>query len=253
MVNSINKKIDIILYITLFSIFISDIKIYIPLFVLNIMYVLYLIHKKELNINLKSWNKSLAMFVVWFLINSIIAVFIFKFKVSILLGIKLILNLTFLFLIGLFIESKQIMFNKKRFLNFLKIVILINFIQILYIYIKGDLILDLMSGNLTKSSDTAYTIGLYNNFIGGTNKNIWASKFVLIYIVYVFTCVDERFKKIESKKNRIIYILLGSCTVVLLLSRTAQLSIIFPILFLVFDSIKGINKKYKNIIYKSNK
>ncbi|MGL4450822.1 MAG: O-antigen ligase family protein [Sarcina sp.] len=249
MIDKVNKRIDFIIYLTLFSIFISDIKIYVPLFAANILYILYLIYTKQLKINLKSWNKSLALFIVWFLINSIIAIFVFKFKLSIMLGIKLVLNLTFLLFVGLLIESNKVRFNREQFLKFLKIIILVNFIQILCIYIKGDLLTSFLSGNLTKSSDTAYTIGLYNNFIGGPNKNIWASKFALMYIVYLFTCVDEQFKKLNSVKVRLAYIVMGGITILLLLSRTAQLSIIIPILFLIFYSIKDIDQKYKNIIY----
>ena len=249
MIDTINKKFDFIVYLSLFSIFVSNIKIYIPIFAINILYVVYLIYKKELKINLKNWNKSLIFFIIWFLINSIISIFIFKFNLNIVLGIKLLLNLTFLFFMGLIIESNNIRFKKQDFLKFLKIIILLNFIQILVIYIKGNLIGDFLLGNLTKTSDTAYIISDFNNIIGADNKNIWASKFTLIYIVYLFTCVDEKFKNLESIKTKLVYIIIGASTILLLLSRTAQLSIIMPILFLIFYSIKDIDKKYKNIIY----
>lgn len=249
MIATINKKFDFIIYLSLFSIFISNIKIYIPIFAINILYVVYLIYRKELKINLKNWNKSLVFFIIWFLINSIISIFVFKFNLNIVLGIKLILNLTFLFFMGLIIESNNIKFKKQDFLKFLKIIILLNFIQILVIYIKGNLIDDFLLGNLTKTSDTAYIISDFNNVIGADNKNIWASKFTLIYSIYLFTCVDEKFKNLESLRTRLIYIVMGASTILLLLSRTGQLSIIIPILFLIFYSIKDINKKYKNIIY----
>ena len=48
--NKSNTKYELFIYFVLFSIFIRDFKIYIPLFVLNILYVIYLIFKKEIHI-----------------------------------------------------------------------------------------------------------------------------------------------------------------------------------------------------------
>ncbi|MGL4990774.1 MAG: O-antigen ligase family protein [Sarcina sp.] len=243
-----NKRNELLLYITIFSIFITDIKLYIPLFALNIIYVIYLMLKKEVYFKKNTWIKSLCLFIIWFLINNIISILFFKSKIEVQSSIKVLLNLTYLLSVYLLIVNKKIEIKKSNMIILLKVIILLNFIQIMYIYFDGGLFAEFISGNLTKSSDSAYIIGNFNNIIGGTNKNIWASKFVLIFIFYIYTTVDNAFYKSDKKYQKIFFITIGTITTLLLLSRTAQLALIIPLVFSVFYSIRNIDKKYKMII-----
>lgn len=245
--NKSNTKYELFIYFVLFSIFIRDFKIYIPLFVLNILYVIYLIFKKEIHINLKKWNITLALFIIWTVINTIIASFIFKHPVYYSNVIKLLLNMSFLLSIYFVVDGTNKKFHKKTLVRFLEFIILINFIQIIYIYFDGKLFNDFFSGALTESSDAAYTISSYHNIIGAENKNIWATKFALIYMIYLYICAFDNFN--INLIEKISFIILGIVTVVLLLSRTAQVAIIIPIVFLAFYSMRNLNYKYRIGIY----
>ena len=84
-------------------------------------------------------------------------------------------------------------FHKKTLVRFLEFIILINFIQIIYIYFDGKFFNDFFSGSLTESSDAAQTISSQHNIIGAENKNIWATKFALIYMIYLYICAFDNF------------------------------------------------------------
>ena len=245
--NKSNAKYEFFIYFVLFSIFIRDFKIYIPLFGLNILYVTYLIFKKEIHINLKKWNITLSLFIIWTVINTIIASFIFKHPVYYSNVIKLLLNMSFLLSTYFVVDGTNIKFHKKTLIRFLEFIILINFIQIIYIYFDGKLFNDFFSGVLTESSDAAYTISSYHNIIGAENKNIWATKFALIYMIYLYICAFDNFN--INLIEKISFIILGIVTVLLLLSRTAQVAIIIPIVFLAFYSMRNLNYKYRIGIY----
>ncbi|EGT0696428.1 O-antigen ligase family protein, partial [Clostridium perfringens] len=82
---------------------------------------------------------------------------------------------------------------------------------------------------------------------GAENKNIWATKFALIYMIYLYICAFDNFN--INLIEKISFIILGIVTVVLLLSRTAQVAIIIPIVFLAFYSMRNLNYKYRIGIY----
>lgn len=238
---------EMYLYIILFSIFIRDVKLYIPLFALNTLYVLYLIYKNEIKLDIKKWNISLGLFIIWSVLNTII-VYIFLGKdLDYVSFFKLLINMSFLISAYFVIDNIGDNLNKEKLIKFLELVILLNFIQVIYIYIDGKLFNDFLSGSLTESSDAAYTISSYHNIIGAENKNIWATKFTLTYLMYLYISTFATFKINNIKK--LLFILMGIITIVLLLSRTAQIAIILPIIFLVFYSIKDLGHKYKVVIY----
>lgn len=242
-----NTKYEIFIYFVLFSIFIRDFKIYIPLFALNIAYVIYLIFKREIRINVRKWNVTLVLFIIWTVINTGIAAFIFKHEINYSNVIKLLLNMSFLLSAYFVIDGTGMKLHKKTLVRFLEFIILINFIQIIYIYFDGKLFNAFFSGALTKSSDAAYTISSYHNIIGAENKNIWATKFALIYMAYLYICTFNNFQ--INLIEKISFIILGIITILLLLSRTAQIAIIIPILFLIFYSMRNLNYKYRIGIY----
>lgn len=241
------KNFESILYLTIFSIFFIPLKLYIPLFGINILLVLTLLLTGELRLNLSKWQIPVILFMIWSIINSSLAIFIFKTDISIGTLVKLNLNMAFLLSASIVLQNRKISINKERLINFLEFIIIINFIQIILIYILGGLVGMLFSNALMQSSDSAYSISAYYNVIGASNKNIWAAKFAFIYIMYIYLTSNERIKL--NKIRKFIHIIIGLITTFLLLSRTAQLAIIFPLLFIIFYSIRNINYKYKVTIY----
>ena len=236
-----------ILYLTIFSIFFIPIKLYVPLFAINIVFVLMLILTGELKLSLSKWQIAVILFIAWSVINTGLSIFIFKTDISIGSLIKLILNMTFLITISMVLNDKRVNINKERLVNFLDFIIIINFIQIVLIYILGGLVEMLFSNALMQSSDSAYAVSSYYNVIGAANKNIWAAKFTFLYVIYIYLSSSEDINL--NKKRKLIHIIIGLITTFLLLSRTAQVAIILPILFVAFYSIRNINIKYKIAIY----
>ncbi len=247
----INKKYDILLYSTIFSIFITNLKIYIPLFLLNILYGIYLLSDLKIKVIVSKWKRSLGIFILWAILNSFIVIVFRQSNINYTSLIKIILNMSFLIIVVTVVESQVIHFNKERLIKFLELVILINFLQIIVIYFKGGLFDDFIRGSLTKSSDAAYTIGAFNNIFGGENKNIWASKFTFFYLLYLYTINTFRSYCRREKIEKIIFSTLGLLTIVLLLSRTSQIAIIIPLIFMSFSIIKNIDRKYRHYIYVS--
>lgn len=238
---------EYILYLTIFSIFFIPVKLYVPLFAVNILFVLMLVLKGELKLNLSKWHIAVMLFMVWSIINTALAIFIFKIDISIGSLVKLNLNMAFLLAASIVLNDSRVSINKEKLVNFLEFIIIINFIQIVLIYVLGGLLGMLFSNALMQSSDSAYAISSYYNVIGASNKNIWAAKFAFLYIIYIYLTSNSLINL--SKKRKLIHIIIGLITTFLLLSRTAQIAVIFPILFIVFYSIRNINYRYKVMIY----
>lgn len=251
LIKSIQEKylryFDVILYITIFTIFISSLKLYIPLFALNILMVLTLILTGDIKLKLSKWQISVVIFMIWSLITSAFALLIFKYTVDVTILIKLILNMTFLLVVSLVINQKHIDFNFKKLINFLEFIIIINFLQISLIYVFGGLTQEFINGGLTKSSDNAYVISVFYNVIGAESKNIWAGKFALFYGIYLYVTTFDEFPTKSIVKW--FYIVIGTLTLLLLLSRTAQIAVIIPIIFICLYSIKNMNYKSKIAMY----
>lgn len=244
--NKLNRNYNLFLSLTILSTFLAGIKIYTVLFALNIIFFIYLVYKKLIVFKNLKWGKYVLYFIGWTILNVIITLF-YKGNIDYKSFIKILLNLSFLFCTAQMIENKILRVNKKSVINLLQIILLLNFIQVMWIYFEGGLFNDFLNGSLTRSSDSAYVIGNYNNIIGGENKNIWASKLTLIYLIYVYISCNKNFYiKIREK---IFFLAIGVITIVLLLSRTSQLAIITPIIFLIFIQIRKIDYKYRKKIY----
>jgi O-antigen ligase len=231
----------------MFSIFISPIKIYVPLFVLNILFFVYVIIKDKIKIKLNTWRVSLLGFIIWTIVNTGISIGLNGHIVNYQEIIKILLNLTFLFVTSIVIDNKVNGENDERLIKFLEIIIVLNFVQILFIYVYGGLFVALFTGTLTTSSDSAYIISNFKNIIGADSKNIWASKFTFFYIVYLY--ISTKNKDTMNVKRKYIYIFLGLFTVVLLLSRTAQIAAIIAVIFFLFVELRLSDFKYKKYVY----
>lgn len=241
------KYFDKVFYITLFSIFLVDIKLYIPIFLINILLILTLIYSNEIKLKFSTYEIFAVGFMIWSVINTVISIFIFKNDISLSTVAKLNINIAYFISLSLVFRQKTVTFNKSEFLNLLEFIILINFIQIIVVYIHGDLFGQLIKGGLTKSSSTAYAVNAYHTIIGSENKNIWASKFTLIFITYLYTVIIGKLK--ISKLRACSYIALGLTTIILILSRTVQIAIIIPVIFIIFTWINRTDFKYKKAIY----
>ncbi|MGL5478956.1 MAG: O-antigen ligase family protein [Clostridium sp.] len=227
------------------SIFIVDYKVYIPLFAIAIIFSCFLLMKRYAKFELNKISKDILIFIIWAIINSIISISVYSFEINKEMILKLILNMLFLLSVCIVLSDKSININRKHIKNVLIFIIVINFMQIIYIYIVGNLFNEFLSGALTSSSTAAYTIGEFKNVIGAVNKNIWASKFTFIYIIYFYMVFKEGFR---DKVDKVI-IGIGLLVILLLLSRTAQIAIIPPIIYVVYFYLNKLNKKYKIPIY----
>lgn len=238
---------DVVIYATIFSIFIANFKLYIPMFALNIFMVFTLVLTGDIKLKFKTWQIAVIAFMTWSIISSAISMFLLKNTIDIATVIKLNLNMLFLLATSMVIYEKSISFGTGKLMNFLEFIIIINFIQILSIYVFGGLLSQFISGGLTESSDTAYYISSFYNVIGSESKNIWAGKFALFFTFYLYIITFDDF--IISKLRKTIHIVMGILTLLLLLSRTAQMAIIIPIIVVMFYLIKDIPRKYKIAIY----
>ncbi len=247
LINKIEKNYIYLLYLSIFSIFIASFKIYVVLFGLSIAFGLAIMINNKSRVRINKWQIALAVFISWSIVNSLIEIIFFHRMIDISMLIKININLIFLIVATMTITTLDLKINKEKLLILMEMIILANFLQIAYIYISGGLLGDLIGGTLTKNSDSAYVISTYNIIIGADNKNIWASKFLLIFIAYLYSLITVYSKKYKTRN--IIYGILGTITIFLILSRTSQLALIVPLVFLVFYSIRGINRKYKVIIY----
>lgn len=240
------NKFEWLIYLSIISIFIANIKIYIPVFAGTIMYFVYVIKKEKLKLKIKKWNKSLTIFMLIGILSTGVSIITNGMKIDLTLLIKLILNLSYLLAIGVFVETKNIEFNKQRLVMVIEIIIILNFIQVIYLYLSRGLLDEFLSGTLTKSSDSAYILN-GTNVIGEINKNIWASKLAIVYVFYVYVASNKIY---NIKKIRKISVLLaGGIAILLILSRTAQLAIIIPIVYLVFKGINQLKPKIKIPIF----
>lgn len=139
-------------------------------------------------------------------------------------------------------------FNPKSYIIFwkkinkvLKILIILNFFQILFIYIKNNI--PLLQIFYLKNSSMAYIIN-FNDvymFVGNENKNIWSTKLGIIAIIYYFTQKHIIKERVNKK-----IIILSIITILLILSRTG---ILFLSIFLFLNILENISFKRKIVFF----
>lgn len=214
----------IILYLIMvatFSLFL-EMKIYIPLFLL--ITLMCLPYFKQVN----RWQIYLLFFLLY---GGLLNVFYFNnFEIN--LYIKFIVNLAFLLVVPNFIEKVKIdsEFNN-RFKLCLELIIILSFIQIIYVYMSQNLSLSYFL-NIQNSID-AYAISRgADPIFGHSNKNIWASKLFLVQLLYFNFILNDKIKIREFLMLSIFVI-----NIMLLLSRTAQMAMIIPYIYLFYKKI----------------
>lgn len=139
-------------------------------------------------------------------------------------------------------------FNPKSYIIFwkkinkvLKILITLNFFQILFIYIKNNI--PLLQIFYLKNSSMAYIIN-FNDvymFVGNENKNIWSTKLGIIAIIYYFTQKHIIKERVNKK-----IIILSILTILLILSRTG---ILFLSIFLFLNILENISFNRKVVFF----
>lgn len=241
--------IESILLVSIFSIFLVK-KVYVLFFSAFIIYNFFIFkHNKYINnihsfISLKkgkkfhNWQRWCLGFLIWAIINYLMN---FSGENMVLIQ-KLIVNLLFLISCGIYATNKQ---NDKLYLRIkylLRIIIICNLIQILYIYFSTNTsILYFLEVN---SSSDAYKIFRDRYiFIGHDNKNIWATKLVFIQCIYMYFYYERH----KLKEN--IFMFISILNIVLLLSRTAQLAFGFCIFYVIYDIYINLKKHIKISIF----
>ncbi|KAA0790565.1 O-antigen ligase domain-containing protein [Bacillus wiedmannii] len=216
-----DKIIIYLIMVATFSLFL-EMKIYIPLFLL--ITLMCLPYFKQVN----RWQIYLLFFLLY---GGLLNVFYFNnFEIN--LYIKFIVNLAFLLVVPNFIEKVKIdsEFNK-RFKLCLELIIILSFIQIIYVYMSQNLSLSYFL-NIQNSID-AYAISRgADPIFGHSNKNIWASKLFLVQLLYFNFILNDKIKIREFLMLSIFVI-----NVMLLLSRTAQMAMIIPFIYLFYKKI----------------
>ncbi len=216
-----DKIIIYLIMVATFSLFL-EMKIYIPLFLL--ITLMCLPYFKQVN----RWQIYLLFFLLY---GGLLNVFYFNnFEIN--LYIKFIVNLAFLLVVPNFIEKIKIdsEFNS-RFKLCLELIIILSFIQIIYVYMSQNLSLSYFL-NIQNSID-AYAISRgADPIFGHSNKNIWASKLFLVQLLYFNFILNDKIKIREFLMLSIFVI-----NIMLLLSRTAQMAMILPFIYLFYKKI----------------
>ena len=245
--NFFDKNYIFFVYFSIFSIFINPVKIYIPNFCQMLILISLLIFWREKDKKVEKWQKSLFIFMVWAVISFLISFAINDFKPNLELLIKLLINFSFLLSTSLIIKKKFTKKESKSFIFFIEFIVLINFIQIILIYITGDLFVPFLHGELTSSSDSAYAIGEFYNIIGLGSKNIWSTKVVFINLIYLYMIAKN---EVSLFKLRTVLVLIcGGISILLLLSRTGQIAILIAYIVFIYLFISKMEKKYKYSLY----
>ncbi|QOW29938.1 O-antigen ligase family protein [Bacillus cereus] len=224
-----DKIIIYLIMVATFSLFL-EMKIYIPLFLL--ITLMCLPYFKQVN----RWQMYLLFFLLY---GGLLNVFYFNnFEIN--LYIKFIVNLAFLLVVPNFIEKVKIdsEFNN-RFKLCLELIIILSFIQIIYVYMSQNLSLSYFL-NIQNSID-AYAISRgADPIFGHSNKNIWASKLFLVQLLYFNFILNDKIKIREFLMLSIFVI-----NIMLLLSRTAQMAMIIPFIYLFYKKIYKKNNYIK--------
>ncbi|MGS2751259.1 O-antigen ligase family protein [Bacillus zanthoxyli] len=224
-----DKIIIYLIMVATFSLFL-EMKIYIPLFLL--ITLMCLPYFKQVS----RWQIYLLFFLLY---GGLLNVFYFNnFEIN--LYIKFIVNLAFLLVVPNFIEKVKIdsEFNN-RFKLCLELIIILSFIQIIYVYMSQNLSLSYFL-NIQNSID-AYAISRgADPIFGHSNKNIWASKLFLVQLLYFNFILNDKIKIREFLMLSIFVI-----NIMLLLSRTAQMAMIIPFIYLFYKKIYKKNNYIK--------
>lgn len=224
----------------------SPVLIYPVFFVLFSLIIFSKILKKQAILN----NSALLLLITFLIISLASITYIVNYEYSVTKQyIKLIVNLTFLVSSFYFISQyKQLILKRLNLIILLlEIIILLSFIQVLINVLLTGLLFAPFSGEITNSS-LAYLITKPGVYFGIPEKNIWATKIVLIAIVYFALYYSLAFNLI-SKLRFYFFTLLSILCVIYTFSRTAQAMLIAFAVVLAFYHFYLDRKNIKRYLY----
>lgn len=231
--------IDILYSLSIISIFLIS-KIYPVIFSTFIGVGLYSIIKKgRLDLRRYKWIVLSIIFIILSLIVSLI-----HNQLSISNYIKLFINISFLIVSYLVYKDTLDENLINKILSLIKIIILINFVQIIWIYLSNGLFKVVFLDGGLENSDTRYIVSQYKTFIGAESKNIWSSKLAFIQLIYLYYV---SLKGNTDKKDWGL-IIVSSINILLLLSRTGQVCYFIGLgYFVIYKLLNNKNEKIRNI------
>lgn len=231
--------IDILYSLSIISIFLIS-KIYPVIFSTFIGVGLYSIIKKgRLDLRRYKWIVLSIIFIILSLIVSLI-----HNQLSISNYIKLFINISFLIVSYLVYKDSLDENLINKILSLIKIIILINFVQIIWIYLSNGLFKVVFLDGGLENSDTRYIVSQYKTFIGAESKNIWSSKLAFIQLIYLYYV---SLKGNTDKKDWGL-IIVSSINILLLLSRTGQVCYFIGLgYFVIYKLLNNKNEKIRNI------
>lgn len=232
--NNLKLNVNIGLYsIFIISLFLK-IRIYFMVMILIILFNLLFLDLKKIK-KYQVYSLLLIIYVIfsWFYTP--------KYEMKNINTLKLILTFLYIFTFensfrDLTIKNYIIFWKKLN--KVLKILIILNFFQIVAIYTKKNI--SVFQILFLKNSSMAYIINFDNMcmFIGNENKNIWSTKLGIICIIYFFVEKYIIKKKLEKK-----IILLSLITIILILSRTGILFILAFFILVILQSMSFKKEK----------
>ncbi|RVU65247.1 hypothetical protein BM74_05365 [Bacillus thuringiensis] len=220
-----DKLIVYFIMLAIFSLFI-EVKIYIPIFIL----ITFMCLPYFKNVN--KWKIYLFFFLIYGLALNIF--YINNFDIN--LYIKFIVNLSFLLIVPSFLErlpeNPEI---KDKLKIYLELIIILSSIQIIYVYVVQNIPFTYFL-NIQSSIDAYAITRNVEPIFGHSNKNIWASKLFLIQLIYVYFILNGKIKIREF-----LMLFLSISNIVLLLSRTAQIAMVIPLVYIFYKKIFSRN------------
>ncbi|MDA1789014.1 O-antigen ligase family protein [Bacillus cereus group sp. BY5-1LC] len=124
---------------------------------------------------------------------------------------------------------------KDKFKIYLELIIILSSIQIIYVYVVQNIPFTYFL-NIQSSIDAYAITRTVEPIFGHSNKNIWASKLFLIQLIYVYFILNG---KIKIREFLILFLSISN--IVLLLSRTAQIAMVIPLVYVFYKKIFSRN------------
>ncbi|MBJ8111774.1 O-antigen ligase family protein [Bacillus cereus group sp. N6] len=228
----IKTTIQFLFYISILSIFIINSNVY------PIIFGFFVISTNILLLYnggyaVKKWTLLILSFLFWGILIYIIQNEYSSEDLKMLS--KMIVNLLFFFTV--INSGEKIIDDKfwKRTLLVFEVIIVLSFVQYMYLYYKLDLFSLIVH---TADSMTAYKITENPQllFWGNYSKNILATKIILAQICYFYIVIN----KFKFTKKNMLLLILSVCNAILCLSRTAQLTYFGALgIYILFTVIKS--------------
>ncbi|GAB6431277.1 MULTISPECIES: O-antigen ligase [unclassified Bacillus (in: firmicutes)] len=228
----IKTTIQFLFYISILSIFIINSNVYPIIFGFFIISTnILLLYNGGYAVN--KWTLLILSFLFWGILIYIIQNEYSSEDLKMLS--KMIVNLLFFFTV--INSGEKIIDDKfwKRTLLVFEVIIVLSFVQYMYLYYKLDLFSLIVN---TADSMTAYKITENPQllFWGNYSKNILATKIILAQICYFYIVIN----KFKFTKKNMLLLILSVCNAILCLSRTAQLTYFGALgIYILFTVIKS--------------